>query len=258
MRSLLTLSMKGGVGKTTITIQLARALQALGYRVGLLDVDIHGSALPRALHLPHDPGYDTLTGARLRPLVFDGFELFSIGLLFDEDIANLWRGEDKESAVRQLAERVAWSPDLDWLVVDTPPSSGDEVQSLLRHLPDIYGAIILAQPNDLSLLGIRKTLDMLRETGTPICGLLANMAGYTCPHCHLLSNPFDRGAVNVAEVAQEFHLPYLGQVPFGPEAQRAPAVAQALELVLRRRPVVIPQDSGGLRRWLIGQLNQLR
>ena len=254
MRSILTLSMKGGVGKTTTTIQMGRALQDRGYRVGLLDLDIHGSALPRALHLPHDPGYDTLTGARLRPLSFEGFELFSIGLLFQEDVANLWDGPMKASAVKQLASRVAWSPDLDWLVVDTPPTSGDEVQSLLEHLPNIYGAVIIAQPNDLSLLGIRKTLDLLRETRTPVCGLLLNMAGYTCPHCHLMSNPFDRGAVKVAEVAQEFRIPYLGQVPFGPEEQRAPAVAEAVDYLLRHRPASLPQDSGGLSRWLMDLL----
>jgi ATP-binding protein involved in chromosome partitioning len=254
MRSLITLSMKGGVGKTTITIQMARALQGMDYRVGLLDLDIHGSALPRALQLTHDPGYDTLTGGRLRPLSFDGFELFSIGLLFDEDIANLWHGDDKESAVQQVATQVAWSPDLDWLVVDTPPSSGDEVQALLRVLPNIYGAVIVAQPNDLSLLGIRKTLDLLRGAGTPVCGLLANMAGYTCPHCHLLSNPFDRSALNVAEVAEEFHLPFLGQVPFGPAEQRAPVVAEAVDYLLRHRPRTVPKDSGGLSRWLMGKV----
>jgi hypothetical protein len=112
--------------------------------------------------------------------------------------------------------------------------------------------VIVAQPSDLALLGIRKTLDLLRETRTPVCGLLANMAGYTCPHCHLLSNPFDRGAVKVAEVAQEFRIPYLGQVPFGPAEQRAPAVAEAVDYLLRHRPATLPQDSGGFTRWLMG------
>jgi ATP-binding protein involved in chromosome partitioning len=134
-------------------------------------VDIHGSALPRALHLVRDPGYEPLVGARLRPVTTDGFQLFSIGLLFREETPNMWDGAMKASAVKQIATTsIAWDEGpsagsgqaLEWIVVDTPPTSGDEVQSLLEHLPNIYGAVIVAQPNDLSLLGITKTLNMLR------------------------------------------------------------------------------------------------
>ena len=88
----------------------------------------------------------------------------------------------KSSAVEQVATTsINWAPDLDWVVVDTPPTSGEEVQSLLEHLPNIYGAVIITQPNDLSMLGISKTLNLLRETESPVCGVLVNMAGYTCP-----------------------------------------------------------------------------
>jgi ATP-binding protein involved in chromosome partitioning len=254
-RALLALSMKGGVGKTTTAIGLARALQRRGFRTGLLDVDIHGSALPRALHLVRDPGYEPLIGARLRPVTVDGFQLFSIGLLFREETPNLWDGAMKASAVRQIATTsIAWDEALEWVVVDTPPTSGDEVQSLLEHLPNIYGCAIVTQPNDLSLLGITKTLNMLRETETPVCGLLANMAGYTCPHCGSLSNPFDRESVDVKRLANEFEIPYLGQIPFAGERERAQALDGVLEKILKQRPVLLPKERGGLRRWLMGKV----
>lgn len=254
MRALLTLSMKGGVGKTTTAIGLARALQREDYRVGLLDLDVHGSALPRALHLTRDPGYEPLLGGKLRPVWVDGIQLFSIGLLFHEETPNMWDGEQKASAVKQVATfAIAWE-DVEWVVVDTPPSSGDEVQSLLENLPDIHGAIILTQPNDLSLLGITKTLEMLRETETPVCGILANMAGYTCPHCGHVSNPFDRETVDVEKLARTFGVPYLGHVPFAGEEARQAAYEAVVGHVLRHAPVRLHKEEGGLSRWLLEKL----
>ena len=258
-RALLTLSMKGGVGKTTTAIGLAKALQRRGCKVGILDVDIHGSALPRALHLERPPGYEALLGRQLRPITYDGFQLFSIGLLFPEDEPTMWDGEQKASAVKQLATfAVAWDEDVEWVVVDTPPTSGEEVQSLLLHLPRIYGSVIVTQPNDLSLLGITKTLNMLREAHSPICGLLVNMAGYTCPHCGQLSNPFDREALDIERLAVEFDVPYLGQVPFAGEQERASVLDQVLERILAHQPVYLPQrrGEGGLTRWALGLITK--
>ena len=253
-QALLTMSMKGGVGKTTTAIGLAKSLQGRGYRTGLLDVDIHGSALPRALGLSRDPGYEPVEGARLRPVAWDGFQVFSIGLLFREDTANLWDGATKASAVKQIATTaIAWDDDLDWVVVDTPPTSGDEVQSLLEHLPGIYGGVIVTQPNDLSLLGMAKTINVMRETGTPVCGLVANMAGYTCPHCGRQSNPFDREAADIERLAGELGVAYLGKVPFAADKERAAALDDILDRVLAERPVHLPQERGGLRRWLMGK-----
>ncbi len=252
MQALVTLSMKGGVGKTTLAIGLARALQRRGLRVGLLDVDIHGSALPRALDADPDPGYEAEHGGKLLPRDVDGFQLFSIGLIFPEGVANMWRGRMEAEAVEQVATLVDWSPDLDWLCVDSPPTSGDETQSLLEHLPGIYGAVVVTQPNDLSILGLEKTLGMMRETGTPVCGVVANMAGYTCPHCGEVSNPFDREAADVEALAAAFGVPYLGSVPFGTEVERAPHVDRILGGILEREPISLSEEQqGGIGRWLL-------
>jgi ATP-binding protein involved in chromosome partitioning len=252
-KALVAMSMKGGVGKTTTAIGLANALKRRGYKVGILDVDVHGSAMPRALQLHKDPGYDPLLGGQLRPARVDGLQMFSIGLLFAEDTPNMWDGPMKLAAVEQVTTHsIAWDADLEWLVVDSPPTSGDEVQSLLGNMPNIFGAVIVTQPNDLSLLGDVKTLNLLRETQTPVCGLLANMSGYTCPHCGKESNPFDRETVDIEALADEFGVPYLGEVPFAPESERAPVLDKVVDTILGGQRIVLPQEKRGLRRRLMG------
>lgn len=251
-KALLALSMKGGVGKTTTAIGLAKALQRRGHRVAMLDVDIHGSALPRALNLTREPGYEPLIGGQLRPVEYEGMQMFSVGLLFPEDVPNMWDGKMKASAVKQIAtSSIAWDEEIEWLVVDTPPTSGDEVQSLLDSLPYIYGAVIITQPNDLSLLGITKSLEMLRETETPICGVLGNMAGYTCPNCSHISNPFDRAALDIESLTAEFGIPYLGSVPFAEEEERIQAMDYLAHGVISRRPAKLKKQTGGITRWLL-------
>jgi len=253
------LSLKGGTGKTTICLGVASALRTLGKKVGLLDIDIHASSMPRALHLEKEPGYDPLLGGKLRPVYHDGFQVFSIGLLFPEDTPNMWDGEMKREAVKQIAQTsIAWDEDLDWVVVDTPPTSGDEIQSLIgngRDMPpslqNIYGAVIVCQPNDLSVLGITKTLNMLRETGTPICGIVANMAGYRCPHCGQVSNPFDLDPVNIQELARRFRVPFLGHIPFAGQAERQREILHVTEMILRARPITLEKEKGGVTRWLL-------
>ncbi|MBA7713365.1 Iron-sulfur cluster carrier protein [subsurface metagenome] len=246
------LSLKGGTGKTTICLGLAEGLRDTGNKVGLLDVDIHASSLPRALHLEQDPGYDPILGGKLRPVNFDGYQLFSIGLLFKEEMPNMWDGETKASAVRQIATTaIAWDDDLEWVIVDTPPTSGDEVQSLLKHLPNIYGAIIVCQPNDLSILGIAKTLNVLREAETPIAGLVTNMAGYKCPHCGQISNPFDRPPEDVTTLAKTFGVRFLGAVPFANHPERQRAIKEILGNALGNRPVTLQKEKEGMSRWLL-------
>lgn len=249
------LSLKGGTGKTTICLGIATALRDMDKKVGLLDVDIHASALPRALHLKVDPGYDPILGGKLRPIQYDGFQIFSIGLLFPEDAPNMWPGDTKASAVKQIATTaIAWDDDLEWVIVDTPPTSGDEIQSLLANLTNIYGAVIICQPNDLAVLALAKTLNVLRETETPIAGVIANMAGYKCPNCGVVSNPFDRAAEDVANLAGKFGVYYLGAVPFGSQAERSPAIQAIVHRILSYAPITLKEKKGGIIRWSLEKL----
>ena len=249
------LSLKGGTGKTTICLGIAQTLRDMKYKTGLLDVDIHASALPRALHLSVDPGYDPILGGKLRPIRYDGFQIFSIGLLFKEETPNMWDGETKASAVKQIATTaIAWDDDLEWVVVDTPPTSGDEIQSLLANLPNIYGAVIVCQPNDLAVLALAKTLNVLRETETPIAGVVANMAGYQCPFCGKVSNPFDRPPEDVRTLAESFKVRFLGMVPFANPLQRQPAVRAIVEGILKNPPLVLKKEKGGMTRWLLDKI----
>jgi ATP-binding protein involved in chromosome partitioning len=249
------LSLKGGTGKTTTCIDIARVLRDKGNSVGLLDVDIHASALPRALHLEKPPGYEAVLGGKLRPIAYDGFEIFSIGLLFPEDSPNMWPGDAKSSAVKQIATTsIAWNGSLDFVVVDTPPTSGDEVQSLLKNLTDILGAVVICQPNDLAVLALAKTLNVLRETETPIAGVIANMAGYQCPKCGFISNPFDRPPDDVKEMAEKLGVPFLGAVPFAAPAVRRPVVEAIVNGILENPPVVLKDKKGGLTRWALDKL----
>lgn len=249
------LSLKGGTGKTTVCLGVASALKTLGKKVGLLDVDIHASSLPRALHMEKDPGYDPILGGKLRPVNHDGFQVFSIGLLFPEETPNMWDGETKASAVRQIATTsIAWDADLEYVVVDTPPTSGDEVQSLLQNLTNVYGAVIVCQPNDLSVLGISKTMNVLRESETPICGIVANMAGYRCPNCGHVSNPFDRPPEDVRTLAQKFGVRFLGQIPFAKPEERQQALLQITEIILQTRPITLQKEKGGVSRWLLDRI----
>lgn len=247
------LSLKGGVGKTTTCLGIAKALKGKGYKVGLLDIDIHASALPRALGLELSPGYEPLIGGKLRPVrTVEGYELYSIGLLFPESSANMWDGEQKASAVKQIVtSSIAWDPDLDFIVVDTPPTSGDEVQSLLKNMANIFGAIIVCQPNDLSILGITKTLDVMRETGASISGIVANMVGFRCPKCGEISNPFDRKTENIEEIARKFKVPYLGAIPFSHGDEMGKVFADIVDKYLATKPVVLKkEEEGGLSRWV--------
>jgi len=249
------LSLKGGTGKTTICVGLAEGLREMEKKVGLLDVDIHASALPRALHLKQDPGYDPILGGKLRPVMHNGFQLFSIGLLFKEEDPNMWPGDVKAEAVKQIATTsIAWDDDLEWVIVDTPPTSGDEVQSLLKHLPNIYGAVVICQPNDLAVLALHKTLNVLRDTETPIAGIIANMAGYRCPHCGQVSNLFDRTPSDVQALAKALHVRYLGHVPFAGHQERRQALQEILDSILSNPPTTMKKEKGGVTRWTLEKL----
>ncbi|SMX43843.1 Mrp/NBP35 family ATP-binding protein [Maliponia aquimaris] len=198
---------KGGVGKSTVSANLAVALARAGKQVGLLDADIHGPSQPRMFGLTQRA--ESPDGKIIQPLKAHGVTLMSIGSMLAEDKAVVWRGPMLMGALQQMLTQVNWGT-LDVLLVDLPPGTGD-VQLSLCQKGDVAGAIVVSTPQDVALLDARKALDAFATLNTPVLGLIENMAVFTCPHCGKDSHIFGHGGV-VAE-AEKLGLPLLAQLP---------------------------------------------
>ncbi|MEO0344576.1 MAG: Mrp/NBP35 family ATP-binding protein [Pseudomonadota bacterium] len=198
---------KGGVGKSTVTSNLATALAAQGLSIGLLDADIYGPSQPRMLGQSERPkiGNDKL----IQPVHAHGVTLMSMGLMVEEGEAVVWRGPMLMGAMQQMMHQVAWG-DLDILFVDLPPGTGD-VQLSLSQRTEVDGAIVVSTPQDVALLDARKALNMFDKTQTPVIGLIENMSSYICPNCGHEAHIFGHGGV--AAEAKTLSLPYLGALP---------------------------------------------
>ncbi|GGF82458.1 ATP-binding protein involved in chromosome partitioning [Mameliella alba] len=198
---------KGGVGKSTVSANLAVALARAGKRVGLLDADIHGPSQPRMFGLTDKPA--SPDGKTIIPLKAHGVTVMSIGSMLAEDKAVVWRGPMLMGALQQMLMQVDWGTQ-DVLIVDLPPGTGD-VQLSLCQKSEVAGAIVVSTPQDVALLDARKALDAFATLKTPVLGLIENMAVFTCPHCGKDSHIFGHGGV-VAE-AEEIGVPLLAQLP---------------------------------------------
>src|SRR5262245_46419771 len=170
---------KGGVGKSTTAVNLALALKEQGLRVGILDADIYGPSMPRLLGLKGQP--QQLAGNKLAPMEAYGLKVMSMGFLVDEETPMIWRGPMVMSALSQMLKDVAWG-ELDILVVDMPPGTGDAQLTMAQQVP-LAGAIIVSTPQDLALIDARKGLNMFRRVNVPVLGLVENMSTFICPHC---------------------------------------------------------------------------
>ena len=201
---------KGGVGKSTTSINLALAFAAQGLRTGILDADIYGPSLPRLLGLNEKPRSEN---KKLIPLSAWGLEAMSIGFLVDEDAPTIWRGPMVMSAVQQMLRDVAWG-DLDILVIDMPPGTGD-AQLTLSQRADLAGAVIVSTPQDLALIDARKGLNMFRRVNVPVLGIIENMSYFVCPSCGELSDIFGTGGAKAE--AERLGLPFLGGIPLDME-----------------------------------------
>ena len=215
---ILVLSGKGGVGKSTVAVNLACSLAAAGKNVGLLDVDIHGPSIPTLLNLTGNllPG----TGEGLLPVEFDNrLKVISIGfLLRDPDDAVIWRGPMKGKMIKQFIEDVEWG-DLDFLIVDSPPGTGDEPLSVVQLLEDADGAIIVTTPQQVAISDVRKAITFCRQVDLPILGVLENMSGFVCPHCGKGVDIFNWGGGET--MALDMKVPFLGRIPINPDIVRA-------------------------------------
>jgi ATP-binding protein involved in chromosome partitioning len=197
---------KGGVGKSTVAVNLALGLQVLGYKVGLLDADIYGPSVPRLLGITEKPEMD---GGKLAPIVKLGLKTMSIGFLVEEDTPMIWRGPMVQSALTQMMNDVSWAP-LDILVIDMPPGTGDAQLTIAQRVP-LKGAVIVSTPQDIALIDARKGLAMFRKTQVPVLGIIENMSTFVCPHCGHESHIFGHGGAR--ETARTLAAPFLGEIP---------------------------------------------
>ena len=206
---------KGGVGKSTVSSNLAVALARQGRRVGLLDADIYGPSQPRMMGVNRRPA--SPDGKIIEPLVAHGVTMMSIGLMLKEDEAVIWRGPMIMGALQQLIGQVRWG-ELDILIIDLPPGTGD-IQLTLCQRTHLTGAIVVSTPQDVALLDARKALDMFVKLKTPVLGLIENMSTFCCPNCGHETQIFGHGGVRAE--AQKLNLPFLGELPLALNVRQA-------------------------------------
>ncbi len=198
---------KGGVGKSTTACNLALGLQSLGLKIGVLDADIYGPSMPKLFGLHGKPR--VVSGRILEPLDGYGVKVMSIGFMVDEEAAMIWRGPMVMSAITQMLREVAWG-ELDVLVVDMPPGTGDAQLTMAQATP-LAGAVIVSTPQDLALIDARRGVAMFRRVEVPILGIVENMATFVCPHCGETSHIFGHGGAR--KEAERLGVPFLGEVP---------------------------------------------
>ncbi|MBP7865567.1 MAG: P-loop NTPase [Acidobacteria bacterium] len=211
-RKIVVLSGKGGVGKSTVAVNVATALSMAGKRVGLLDVDIHGPSVPTLLGLEGAKIHGDENG--LLPVEVNGLKVMSLGFLLDDpDEAVIWRGPMKMGVIRQFLSEVAWG-DLDVLVIDSPPGTGDEPLSVCQLIGDLHGAVIVTTPQRVAAVDVRKSVTFCRRLRVPVLGIVENMSGFACPTCGEVTPILGSGGGR--RIAADMKVPFLGSLPFDP------------------------------------------
>ena len=211
---ILVMSNKGGVGKSTIAVNLALGLAQKNMRVGLLDIDIHGPCIPNMLGLEGMPLVGD--GKKIQPVAYsNNLKVVSMGFLIgDKESPVIWRGPLKMKAIQQFLEEVEWG-EMDFLIIDSPPGTGDEPLSIAQLIKDIDGVIVVTTPQEVALLDSRKAVNFAKQLKVPVLGIVENMSGFICPHCGKRTDLFKTGGGEKA--AKEMNVPFLGKVPFEPE-----------------------------------------
>ena len=204
------MSGKGGVGKSTVAANVALTLARKGYQVGLLDIDVHGPSVPTLFGLQDARLEQDETG--ILPIIpMPNLKLMSAGFLLQHpDQALIWRGPMKAGAIKQLLSDVAWG-ELDYLIVDCPPGTGDEALAICQTITDMDGALIVTTPQEMAAADVRKSITFCKQIELPIIGIIENMSGFICPHCAGEIHPFKKGGGKT--IADLFSLPFLGGIP---------------------------------------------
>jgi Mrp family chromosome partitioning ATPase len=210
---IIVLSGKGGVGKSTVSANLAFALSKKGYNVGLLDSDFHGPSIPKILGIENKKPAPTATG--FDPVsVSPKLKVMSVGLLLeDNDSPVIWRGPLKMGVAKQFIGDVNWG-ELDYLIIDLPPGTGDEPLSIAQLIPNSDGAVIVTTPQDVALVSVRKSINFVKKMNMPVIGIIENMSGFICPHCKKSVDIFKTGGG--LKAARELQVSFLGKVPIDP------------------------------------------
>jgi len=212
--TIIIMSGKGGVGKSTVATNLAFSLSLNGAEVGLLDVDIHGPNIPKMLNIEDEQVTGDEKG--IFPIIVPPrIKVMSMAFLISsKDMPVIWRGPVKMGAIKQFLGQVHWG-NLDYLIIDLPPGTGDEPLSIAQLIPDADGAIIVTTPQDVALLDARKAVGFARTLKMPVIGIIENMSGLKCPHCAKEIDLFKRGGGKNA--ARELDIPFLGRIPIDPK-----------------------------------------
>lgn len=214
---IVVMSGKGGVGKSTIAVNIARALADKGYQVGLMDTDIHGPNVAKMLGMDeqlfqNDDGIEA-------PLLGNNLKVVSVAMAGnDADSPIVWRGPLKMGFIKQLLADVNWGA-LDFLVVDSPPGTGDEPLSVCQLIPEIDGSVIVTTPQEVAVLDSRKSVNFSKQLNVPVLGVIENMSGFVCPDCSSVHNLFGTGGGEKA--AEELEVPFLGRIPIDQKIMEA-------------------------------------
>jgi len=212
---IVVMSGKGGVGKSTVAVNIAYALSLMGKSVGIMDIDFHGPSIPKMTGIENKKMTDIGKDGRPVPIkVVNNLYVLSIASLMENpDDAIIWRGPMKMGVINQFLEDINW-PELDYLIIDCPPGTGDEPLSIIQTIQDIAGVIIVSTPQDVAFLDARKSIDFVNKLNVPVLGIIENMAGFICPKCGEKIDIFKSGGA--LKAAKDFNVEILGSIPIEP------------------------------------------
>ena len=233
---------KGGVGKSTVTVNLALALSRAGARVGVMDADVYGPTVPTLLGITTQPEVDEQN--RITPVERDGLNVISMGFFMKPEDAVIWRGPMLHKTVQQFLGGVRWG-ELDYLLVDLPPGTGDIQLSLCQSIP-ITGAVIVSTPQDVALNVAQKAIAMFKKLNAPVLGVIENMSSYVCAHCGTKEDIFGSGGAR--RIAERLQLPFLGEIPLAIQIRQTSDAG---------RPIVISQPESPAARAFVSVAEQL-